>query len=31
VVNMFARAAVQGMSAEESVKQAEAEMKQIYG
>jgi multiple sugar transport system substrate-binding protein len=31
VVNMFARAAVQGMSPEESVKQAEAEMKQIYG
>src|SRR6195256_817318 len=31
VVNMFARAAVQGMSAEDSVKQAEAEMKQIYG
>ena len=31
VVNMFARAAVQGMSPEDSVKQAEAEMKQIYG
>jgi multiple sugar transport system substrate-binding protein len=31
VVNMFARAAVQGMPPEESVKQAEAEMKQIYG
>jgi multiple sugar transport system substrate-binding protein len=30
VVNMFARAAVQGMTPEESVKQAEAEMKQIY-
>jgi multiple sugar transport system substrate-binding protein len=30
VVNMFARAAVQGMSPEDSVKQAEAEMKQIY-
>jgi hypothetical protein len=28
---MFARAAVQGMAAEDSVKQAEAEMKQIYG
>lgn len=31
IVNMFARAAVQGMAAEDSVKQAEAEMKQIYG
>jgi multiple sugar transport system substrate-binding protein len=31
IVNMFARAAVQGMSPEESVQQAEAEMKQIYG
>src|SRR6266849_2942808 len=31
IVNMFARAAVQGMPAEDSVKQAEAEMKQIYG
>jgi multiple sugar transport system substrate-binding protein len=31
VVNMFARAAVQGMSPEDSVKQAEDEMKQIYG
>src|SRR5713101_1856654 len=31
IVNMFARAAVQGMTAEDSVKQAEAEMKQIYG
>jgi multiple sugar transport system substrate-binding protein len=30
VVNMFARAAVQGMSPEDSVAQAEAEMKQIY-
>jgi multiple sugar transport system substrate-binding protein len=30
IVNMFARAAVQGMSPEESVAQAEAEMKQIY-
>jgi multiple sugar transport system substrate-binding protein len=30
VVNMFARAAVQGMVPEESVAQAEAEMKQIY-
>ncbi len=30
VVNMFARAAVQGMAAEESVAQAETEMKQIY-
>lgn len=30
IVNMFARAAVQGMDPEESVKQAEAEMKQIY-
>jgi multiple sugar transport system substrate-binding protein len=30
VVNMFARAAVQGMAPEESVAQAEAEMKQIY-
>jgi multiple sugar transport system substrate-binding protein len=30
VVNMFARAAVQGMVPEESVGQAEAEMKQIY-
>ncbi|MBV9172489.1 MAG: extracellular solute-binding protein [Chloroflexi bacterium] len=30
VVNMFARAAVQGMSPQESVAQAEAEMKQIY-
>ena len=28
--NMFARAAVQGTSAEDSVAQAEAEMKQIY-
>jgi hypothetical protein len=27
---MFARAAVQGMAPEESVAQAEAEMKQIY-
>jgi multiple sugar transport system substrate-binding protein len=31
IVNMFARAAVQGMSPEDSVKQAETEMKQIYG
>jgi multiple sugar transport system substrate-binding protein len=31
VVNMFARAAVQGMDPAESVKQAEAEMKAIYG
>ena len=30
IVNMFARAAVQGMAPEESVAQAEAEMKQIY-
>jgi multiple sugar transport system substrate-binding protein len=30
VVNMFARTAVQGMSPEDSVAQAEAEMKQIY-
>jgi multiple sugar transport system substrate-binding protein len=30
IVNMFARAAVQGMTPEDSVKQAEAEMKQIY-
>ena len=30
IVNMFARAAVQGMVPEESVAQAEAEMKQIY-
>ena len=30
IVNMFARAAVQGMSPEDSVAQAEAEMKQIY-
>lgn len=30
VVNMFARASVQGMAPEESVAQAEAEMKQIY-
>jgi multiple sugar transport system substrate-binding protein len=30
IVNMFARTAVQGMSPEESVAQAEAEMKQIY-
>ena len=30
IVNMFARAAVQGMAPEESVGQAEAEMKQIY-
>ena len=30
VVNMFARA-VQGTSPEDSVKQAEAEMKQIFG
>jgi multiple sugar transport system substrate-binding protein len=30
VVNMFARTAVQGMGAAESVAQAEAEMKQIY-
>jgi multiple sugar transport system substrate-binding protein len=31
IVNMFARAAVQGMAPEDSVAQAEAEMKQIYG
>jgi multiple sugar transport system substrate-binding protein len=31
VVNMFARAAVQGMDPAESVRQAEAEMKGIYG
>ncbi len=31
VVNMFARAAVQGMTPEDSVKQAEDEMKSIYG
>jgi ABC-type glycerol-3-phosphate transport system substrate-binding protein len=30
VANMFARAAVQGMSPESSVQQAEAEMRQIY-
>jgi multiple sugar transport system substrate-binding protein len=30
IVNMFARAAVQGLSPEDSVAQAEAEMKQIY-
>jgi hypothetical protein len=30
IVNMFARA-VQGTSAEDSVKQAETEMKQIFG
>jgi multiple sugar transport system substrate-binding protein len=30
IVNMFARTAVQGMAASESVAQAEAEMKQIY-
>ncbi|MBV8714979.1 MAG: extracellular solute-binding protein [Chloroflexi bacterium] len=30
IVNMFARAAVQGMSPADSVAQAEAEMKQIY-
>jgi multiple sugar transport system substrate-binding protein len=30
IVNMFARA-VQGASAEESVRQAETEMKQIFG
>jgi len=30
IVNMFARAAVQGMTPEDSVKQAEAELKQIY-
>jgi hypothetical protein len=31
VVNMFSRAAVQGMDPAESIKQAEQEMKQIYG
>jgi multiple sugar transport system substrate-binding protein len=31
IVNMFARAAVQGQAPEESVAQAESEMKQIYG
>jgi hypothetical protein len=31
IVNMFARAAVQGVPPEHAVAQAEAEMRQIYG